>query len=1616
MKRTTRRIRFGAAAALSILAPWLMSLQISAQTTTVNRTVPAHSAPNVGFVLSENPSTQEIRNVRLFAEPLVPVGLEPSAVQNSQLAKALGQHARRAALDDFSALDQFVADHPNSPWTPSLLFDLGMEYYWTGWYSKALAAWERAWPLLQPAADPAAKALADRAVGELALMYGRIGRMGDLSALLDSIKGREIKGAAEQKISGARQGLWTMQHRPEIAFRCGPLALDRINTYQDPPKAGSELVRNSKSTTNGFSLSQVAELSQQLGMKYQMAWRTPGAALLMPAVVNWKVGHYAALIREENGLYLLQDPTFQNETWVSLGALEAETTGYYLVPAGVLPAGWRAVQPDEGARVWGKGQIYIKDKTATTPYDPKNPCPPGGAGMAVANVSLMLCSLSLQDNPVGYAPPLGPAVRFIATYNQYESGQPANFYFSNLGQKWTFNWMAFITDDPDSVYANATYFTDEGGSLLYDGFSTYSQSFAPETKSQTILTRTSPNSYSLMFADGSQYIFALPTATNGTSRNVFLTQKVDPQGNAVQISYDDQFRVIALTDAIGQVTTLSYTDATDPLKITKVTDPFGRVASFQYNANGLLSQITDCIGLTSQFTYDSGTFIQALTTPYGTTSFAYADTDNDYGAYSFLETTYPDGEKERDEFNQSSGLGILDSVPDALVPAGMVTYNQYLTDRNTYFWDRNAYAAYAVNSYDYTSARLYHWLHSDDLSTATGVLESEQQPLENRVWYSYISQPTAIEIGTSSEPIAIGRVLDDGSTQLRTFAYEPLGQVASEVDPVGRSTTYVYSTNLVDLLEVHQTTGTNDDLLDRVIYDSQHRPTAIFDASQQMTTNTYNAHGQLLTTTDPKGETTTFSYDTNGYLLAVVGPLGSATDTTSFSYDTVGRVHTVTNTDGYTLAYAYDNLDRLTKITYPDGTFETFTYSKLDLVEYQDRLGRTTMQTYDSLRQPIAMQDPLGRVYRFEYCGCGAISALIDPLGRDTSWEHDVQGRITAKQYADGSRTTYNYESATSRLQSVVDEKGQSRVYHYEPDDNVQSISFPNAQNPTPSVAYAYDSNYNRVVSMQDGTGTTSWSYYPVGVLGALQASATTGPWANETVTYQYDALGRAINHSINGVPQSAAMDVLGRVTNVVNALGSFNYDYDGATARLLDAFYPSGQASHFSYFNNLGDRRLQQITNQKPNAAVISSFAYAYNPVGDITNWMQQLGSLSQTWSMGYDANDQLLSVAQTGGNAVNYNYGYDAAANRLFENTNSAQRSFSFNALNQLVSASDINQAQVSYQWDAEQRLVGIVQGTNQSQFSYDGLGRRIRIVETSGGVTQADRRFVWCGTDLCEEWNSNNVVVNRYFDQGEQQGGTNLFYTRDYLGSVRELTDGTAAIHAEYAYAPYGSSAKLAGNLEANFGFTGHFRHLISGLDLTLYRAYDPGKARWLSRDPIWDNGFNLYNYAFNDPVDEADILGDWPNILGPGGWVDQGLTASYTAGVSVYDAGSSVYGAAHGVATAAYDEGGALVQKIPVPSWLAGKKINNINKLADKANNPAAKVCKVAKFVKTAQTLKDNLPTNGKPKNSQILTVGHALVDIAPGDGYVKAPANAALDAAARLNHNMTPINEAINANP
>src|SRR2546422_10768047 len=98
-------------------------------------------------MFSDPPTDEEIFRARVFAEPLVPVGGSTSADQNRALAKALLAFLNRRNNDELAVVEQVLADYPKSPWRASLLTDLGIVYRNTGYFSKALAAWEETWTL-----------------------------------------------------------------------------------------------------------------------------------------------------------------------------------------------------------------------------------------------------------------------------------------------------------------------------------------------------------------------------------------------------------------------------------------------------------------------------------------------------------------------------------------------------------------------------------------------------------------------------------------------------------------------------------------------------------------------------------------------------------------------------------------------------------------------------------------------------------------------------------------------------------------------------------------------------------------------------------------------------------------------------------------------------------------------------------------------------------------------------------------------------------------------------------------------------------------------------------------------------------------------------------------------------------------------------------------------------------------------------------------------------------------------------------------------------------------------------------------------------------------------------
>ncbi len=1395
---------------------------------------------------------------------------------------------------------------------------------------------------------------------ELALLYARLGRT-ELEALLQIHRRPDAPGASE-KINMAREALWMMRNRPEVSFRCGPLALQSILRSDSQPCASCSTnatteIFNSASTQKGFSLPQVAELARKVGLHYQMAFRqprsgvrpSPGAGtsekttrvdrsessetfhvsapedgrtpFIIPSVVHWKVGHYAAMVRQEGDRFLLEDPTFGNTVWATRQALEAETSGYFLIPPGELPLGWRAVDANEGGSVWGKGVTSGNDGDVCTPDDLQtgDTCP--AEGMPVPRIHLMTVNLSIIDTPLAYTPPVGPQVRFTVRHNSrdlyttegffggiYWNGfintnvylvasnmPPTGFFITGL-TKMTHDWHSYILDSPQSPLADVKCIVGGGGARTFKNFNPTSQTFTPNQYDQTLLKRTGPNSYEMTWPDGSRKIFGQSDGSVGASRRVYLTQIVDPAGNALTFTYNQALRIVAVTDAIGQVTTLTYggTNLADNL-LTRVTDPFGRFATFEYERRTIriqlgillianpfelrpitfdheyyaLTNMTDTLGLSSQpLVSASGGAMLRMITPYGTNVFAGGQGGGPGGTTREAEIIYPDGSHERVEYNQTEGL-VPGSDPASTFPAGMNDFNnRFLYGRNTFYWSRTAMASSPGN---YSKARIYHWLHTENQALTAGVLESIKEPLERRVWFNYPGQEFTIEIGTSSRPTRIGRVLDDGTTQLYTYAYNQFGHITNFVDPVGRTFSYLYASNAIDLLEARQTRVGNNELLARITYNGQHRPLTAVDSAGQTNTFTYNARGQRLTATNPKGETTTYSYDPDGYLLAIDGPLSGTNDTVRASYDFFGRVRTLTSLSGYSVTFDYDAMDRVTRMTYPDATFVQFTYDRLDLVAFRDRAARQTLVERDSMRQVRKHTDPLGRVTYLDWCRCGGIKSLTDPMGRTTSWLSDVQGRVTGKKYGDGSEVSYAYDN-TGRLTHMIDEKAQATLFTWNRDDTLRAIAYGNAAVPTPGVSFAYDANYQRITSMTDGTGTTRYSYNPIlttPALGAGALASVDGPLPNDTIAYAYDELGRAVFRAINGVGGAIGYDAGGRLVSLTNVLGAFTYGYDGSSARGIFRSVPNGQTEERSYGNLFQDLLLQRITH-KLGVTPISEFLHGHDTAaGRIATWSQQAGAQPPSiHTLSYDAVNQLLSATVTNAASLvnTFAYGYDAVGNRLTEQTGVSNYNATYNALNQIhtTTASGITRTN---EWDARDRLVAVNIGNERTEFTYDGLGRRVIIRKLVNGTEVSFRRFVWAGTRICEERDASGAVTKRYFPQGMKvetgpSAGT-YYYSRDHLGSVRELTDSGGNVRARYTYDLWGRRTKLTGDMEADFGFAGMFWSPEVNLSLTYYRAYDPALGRWLSRDPVGraelDEGPNLYAYVRNDPVNFIDPLG-------------------------------------------------------------------------------------------------------------------------------------------------------------
>ncbi len=196
-------------------------------------------------------------------------------------------------------------------------------------------------------------------------------------------------------------------------------------------------------------------------------------------------------------------------------------------------------------------------------------------------------------------------------------------------------------------------------------------------------------------------------------------------------------------------------------------------------------------------------------------------------------------------------------------------------------------------------------------------------------------------------------------------------------------------------------------------------------------------------------------------------------------------------------------------------------------------------------------------------------------------------------------------------------------------------------------------------------------------------------------------------------------------------------------------------------------------------------------------------------------------------------------------------------------------------TYTWDAENRLKSAETSGSLANWArcrldmvYDYQGRRVaKTVRTNwtGSAYQGTNttRFVYDGWNLIAELNDSGQPVRSYVWGLDLSGttdgaggiggllmvknhadGTTHFPAYDGNGNIMALVKTDKTVTARYEYGPFGELIRASKSFARSnpFRFSTKYCDEETGLVYYGYRYYVPSLGRWLSRDPIGEEGGN------------------------------------------------------------------------------------------------------------------------------------------------------------------------------
>ena len=371
------------------------------------------------------------------------------------------------------------------------------------------------------------------------------------------------------------------------------------------------------------------------------------------------------------------------------------------------------------------------------------------------------------------------------------------------------------------------------------------------------------------------------------------------------------------------------------------------------------------------------------------------------------------------------------------------------------------------------------------------------------------------------------------------------------------------------------------------------------------------------------------------------------------------------------------------------------------------------------------------------------------------------------------------------------------------------------------------------------------------------------------------------------------------------NVVTEVKYDGDSVLNQIHD---PGYRCTNQTFGNGLeriiafGRQDNLRTKDKVEDTGVIDEFNFDYTYAADknvltetSTNGLFEDLSFTATYDSGnrvasWNRADQFLGARE------NQSWNYDDAGNwnsttidgNTENRTNNASdeatvihgNNLSYDARGNLLQDED-NQ---DYTWDIDNRIAEIdpSSGSNNIEYGYDAFSRRVykqqgteeEVLLWWGREEYAEHESIGSQPVIQNDLHADPNGLNTTFGRALEGDKNDIqYFHKNYLDHVYAVSDDNGNFIEHYRYTAFGDveiyspvGLKIPVSLIGNDILWNVKRFdADSRLYMYLYRHYDPSQGRWLSRDPIEeDGGVNLYRFVQNHPTQFQDIFGWWRTI--------------------------------------------------------------------------------------------------------------------------------------------------------